>query len=159
MDSMAKAQVDCTFRQMKEVDLPDVLLNERKGYTHPWAEGIFKDCIRSRYECWLILFESQVIGHGILSCMADEGHMLNICIHPDKQGKGLGRILVEFMLDRAKARNVRTIFLEVRASNLAAYELYMSLGFNEIGIRKNYYPAFIGREDAIVLAREILENS
>ncbi|HIE88845.1 MAG: ribosomal protein S18-alanine N-acetyltransferase [bacterium] len=140
---------------MQLTDLPDVLRNERRGYTHPWTEGIFRDCLRNGQECWLLMCSDQNVGHGILSVAAGESHLLNVCVHPDFQGHGFGRILVEHLLERARTREASTIFLEVRPSNVAACELYDKLGFNEVGIRENYYPSNVGREDALVLAKEL----
>jgi ribosomal-protein-alanine N-acetyltransferase len=142
-------------RRMQLTDLPDVLRNERRGYTHPWTEGIFRDCLRNGQECWLLMCSDQNVGHGILSVAAGESHLLNVCVHPDFQGHGFGRILVEHLLERARTGEASTIFLEVRPSNVAACELYDKLGFNEVGIRENYYPSNIGREDALVLAKEL----
>jgi ribosomal-protein-alanine N-acetyltransferase len=142
-------------RRMQLADLPDVLRNERRGYTHPWAEGIFRDCLRNGQECWLLMCSDQNVGHGILSVAAGESHLLNVCVHPDFQGHGFGRILVEHLLERARKGEASTIFLEVRPSNVAACELYDKLGFNEVGIRENYYPSNVGREDALVLAKEL----
>jgi ribosomal-protein-alanine N-acetyltransferase len=142
-------------RRMQLADLPDVLRNERRGYTHPWTEGIFRDCLRNGQECWLLMCSDQNVGHGILSVAAGESHLLNVCVHPDFQGHGFGRILVEHLLERARTREASTIFLEVRPSNVAACELYDKLGFNEVGIRENYYPSNVGREDALVLAKEL----
>ena len=144
------------IRKMQLADLPEVLRNERRGYTHPWSEGIFKDCLKGKHECWLLVYCDRTIGHGILSVAAGESHLLNVCIHPECQGHGFGRTLVEHLMERASARQASTIFLEVRPSNVAAYQLYEKLGFNEVGIRENYYPAFRGREDAIVLAKELI---
>ncbi|HAT28371.1 MAG TPA: ribosomal-protein-alanine N-acetyltransferase [Gammaproteobacteria bacterium] len=140
---------------MQLADLPDVLRNERRGYTHPWTEGIFRDCLRNGQECWLLMCSDQNVGHGILSVAAGESHLLNVCVHPDFQGHGFGRILVEHLLERARTGEASTIFLEVRPSNVAACELYDKLGFNEVGIRENYYPSNVGREDALVLAKEL----
>ncbi|MBT5198208.1 MAG: ribosomal protein S18-alanine N-acetyltransferase [Gammaproteobacteria bacterium] len=140
---------------MQLTDLPDVLRNERRGYTHPWTEGIFRDCLRNGQECWLLMCSDQNVGHGILSVAAGESHLLNVCVHPDFQGHGFGRILVEHLLERARTGEASTIFLEVRPSNVAACELYDRLGFNEVGIRENYYPSNVGREDALVLAKEL----
>jgi ribosomal-protein-alanine N-acetyltransferase len=140
---------------MQLTDLPDVLRNERRGYAHPWTEGIFRDCLRNGQECWLLMCSDQNVGHGILSVAAGESHLLNVCVHPDFQGHGFGRILVEHLLERARTGEASTIFLEVRPSNVAACELYDKLGFNEVGIRENYYPSNIGREDALVLAKEL----
>ncbi len=144
------------LRRMQLGDLPDVLRNERRGYTHPWTEGVFKDCLGNGQECWLLMYSDTTVGHGILSVAAGESHLLNVCVHPDYQGHGFGRILVEHLLKRARAGKASKIFLEVRPSNVAACELYDKLGFNEVGIRENYYPSFIGREDALVLAKELL---
>ena len=142
-------------RRMQLADLPDVLRNERLGYMHPWTEGIFRDCLRNGQECWLLMSSNLNVGHGILSIAAGESHLLNVCVHPDFQGRGFGRILVEHVLERARAGKASTIFLEVRPSNVAACELYDKLGFNEVGIRENYYPSKVGREDALVLAKEL----
>lgn len=153
---MTIVALDHEFRPMGIPDLEEVLVNERRGYTHPWGEGIFRDCIKSGYDCWVLEYAGRLIGHGILSVAADESHLLNVCIHPDQQGNGYGRILVEFMIECARLKNAQSLFLEVRPSNVVAYKLYEALGFNEIGIRENYYPAYIGREDALVLAKELL---
>ena len=143
------------IRLMQLTDLPDVLRNERRGYTHPWTEGIFRDCLRNGQECWLLRYNDLNVGHGILSVAAGESHLLNVCVDPVYQGHGFGRILVEHLLERARAGEASTIFLEVRPSNAVACDLYDKLGFNEVGVRENYYPALVGREDALVLAKEL----
>jgi ribosomal-protein-alanine N-acetyltransferase len=143
-------------RKMRVVDLPEVLLNERRAYTHPWSEGIFLDCLDNRQECWLLTYGDKIVGHGILSVAAGESHLLNVCVHPDCHGNGFGKSLVEHLVERARHRGASTIFLEVRPSNLVAYQLYEKLGFNEVGVRENYYPAYVGREDALILAKELL---
>ncbi|MFT4720927.1 MAG: ribosomal-protein-alanine N-acetyltransferase [Candidatus Azotimanducaceae bacterium] len=132
--------------------------NERRAYSHPWTEGIFKDCINSGYECWLIEVADEVIGHGILSTGAGESHLLNICINPEYQGLGYGALLLNHMVARAEFHECRCVFLEVRASNLAAYKLYEKSGFTEIGVRKDYYPGYIDAEDALVLTKELLQT-
>ena len=136
-------------------DLNGVLRNERSGYTHPWTEGVFRDCLRNEDECWLLLHNGINVGHGILSVAAGESHLLNVCVNAQYQGCGFGLILVKHMLARARKRSATSIFLEVRPSNTAACELYEKLGFNEVGIRENYYPAKVGREDALVMAKEL----
>lgn len=152
---MTSVELDHCFQKMKVADMPNVLKNERRGYTHPWTEGTFTDCIQSGYECWLILYQGRIVGHGILSVAAGDAHLLNACIHPDYQSQGLGRVLVDYMLGRALKKDASSVFLEVRPSNTHAGKLYESMGFNEVGLRKNYYPAFVGREDAIILAKEL----
>jgi ribosomal-protein-alanine N-acetyltransferase len=96
-----------------------------------------------------------IIGHGIMSVAVGECHILNICVHPDYQRRGLGEGMVQFLLDLARQKKARIALLEVRVSNAAAYHLYNKLGFDEVGTRKNYYPAHQGREDAIILARDL----
>ncbi len=143
------------LRAMSEEDLPAVLAIEEAAYEFPWTLAIFRDCLRVGYLCHVYEGPNGVIGHGVLSVAAGECHVLNVCIHPDYRRRGLGRGLVEFLLDTARVKGAHVALLEVRPSNIAAYRLYTGLGFDEIGIRKNYYPAAKGREDAILLARDL----
>ncbi|MFT4633320.1 MAG: ribosomal-protein-alanine N-acetyltransferase [Candidatus Pseudothioglobus sp.] len=143
-----------------QVDLLDkVKHNERRAYSHPWTEGVFRDCIDSGYECWLLEVANHVIGHGILSTGAGESHLLNICINPEYQGHGYGALLLSHMVARAGFHACSCIFLEVRASNLAAYKLYEKAGFTEIGVRKDYYPGYMGSEDALVLVKHLPQTA
>ena len=143
------------FRRMETDDFDAVLENETRSYQFPWTRGIFADCLRTGHECWVAEDDGDVVGHGILSLVAGEAHLLNVCVRRDVQGKGHGRELVCHMLDTARLREAEVVFLEVRPSNRAACVLYESLGFNEIGRRKNYYPAASGHEDAKVLALQL----
>lgn len=136
-------------------DLDRVVENEVRAYAFPWTRGIFVDCIESNHECWVSCRGERVIGHGVLSLGAGEGHLLNVCIRRDEQGKGYGRELVLHMLERAHQRGATALFLEVRPSNLVAVRLYESIGFQEIGSRKNYYPSHLGHEDARVLVLDL----
>ena len=140
---------------MRDADIESVLLNERHSYTHPWNYGIFEDCIANN-DCWVLEVEGLVIGHGIISLGAEEAHLLNVCVNPNFQGNGYGKLLVEHLINQARSRAANNMFLEVRLSNQVAYQLYEKLGFNEVGVRHDYYPAFNGREDAIVLAIELI---
>ena len=143
------------FRLMKHIDLPYVLNNEHAAYSHPWTQGNFRTSLNGTDYCCLVLADQRPVGHGILSTGAGEAHVLNLCIHPEQQGAGLGRELLSHLLAQAAAGKVRSVFLEVRASNAAAIALYDTTGFNEIGRRRNYYPIDVGREDAIVMAKEL----
>ncbi len=143
------------LRDMREEDLLAVMDVELAAYEFPWTFGIFRDCIRFGYVCKVLSGSEGIIGHGIMSVGAGECHLLNICIHPQHQGQGYGAQLISQLLDIARTRRARSAMLEVRASNLAAYHVYSKLGFHEIGMRRGYYPARKGREDAIVLAREL----
>ena len=133
-------------------DLDAVVRNERSAYDYPWSDGVFVDCLAAGHECWIARFRGEVIGHAVLSVAAREAHLLNICIGLAEQRQGHGRALAEHMIARAIGRGALVLFLEVRPSNMVAYRLYASLGFDEVGRRKWYYPAPNGREDAKVLA-------
>jgi ribosomal-protein-alanine N-acetyltransferase len=94
-----------------------------------------------------------VVGYGIMSVGAGECHLLNISVDVPYQRRGLGRNLVEQLLELARRHRARIAFLEVRRSNEAAQRLYFGLGFEEISTRKEYYPASEGREEALILAK------
>jgi len=140
---------------MREADLPKVLAVERTAYEFPWTLGIFRDCLHIGYHCYVYQSPTGIIGYGVMSVAVGECHLLNICIHPDCQRRGLGRAMVEHLLKVARGRGARVALLEARVSNTPAYRLYTHLGFDEVGMRKKYYPAHNGREDAIILAREL----
>ena len=141
-----------TFAPMTEADLDSVLRNETRAYAYPWTHGIFLDCLNGGvHECWLARHEERVVGHTVFTLAADEAHLLNLCIGRDWQGGGCGRAFLSFVLEQVDGR-ARAMFLEVRASNRVAVALYESFGFLEVGIRKDYYPAPLGREDARVMA-------
>ncbi len=142
-------------RPMQVEDLDQVVANEFTSYAFPWTRGIFLDCLKARHECWVTCVEDEIVAHAVLSLGAGEGHLLNLCVRRDRQGLGYGRALALHMVARAHARRASMIFLEVRPSNVVAGKLYDSLGFNEIGIRKNYYPTTLGHEDARVLALDL----
>jgi len=148
------------FRVMQEEDLDAVMRIETRAYAFAWTKGIFRDCLSSNYHC-LVMHQidasgqDQIFGHSVLSAAAGEAHLLNVCVSRDYQGQGYGRKLVQHMLDLARGLSVEVIFLEVRPSNRVAVELYDSFGFNEIGLRRDYYPAHLGHEDAKVFALQL----
>ena len=144
------------LRAMRQHDVEAVAAIEQRAYEFPWTAGIFRDCLRVGHECWVLDCRAGIIGYGVLSCAANEAHILNVCIDPGHQGHGHGRHLLRRLVDIARWHMTDRIFLEVRPSNPSAIALYDSEGFNEIGRRPNYYPAKKGREDAIVMARELL---
>ncbi|GAB3307620.1 ribosomal protein S18-alanine N-acetyltransferase [Luteimonas notoginsengisoli] len=145
------------LRPMREGDLDTVMEIERRAYPFPWTHGIFRDCLRAGYPAWILHDDRRVLGYGVLSVAADEAHVLNLCIEPREQGRGVGRRLLRALLRLAAGHGARRVFLEVRPSNPHAIALYDKEGFNEIGRRPRYYPAHVGREDAIVMAKELLD--
>ena len=143
------------LRDMREADLPAVMAIEQVAYEFPWTKGIMRDCLRFGYLCKLYENDYGIIGYGVISVAAGECHFLNICIAPEHQQRGHGARLLARLMAEARRAGARNALLEVRVSNAAAFRLYHRMGFNEIGQRKNYYPAKQGREDALVLMREL----
>lgn len=145
------------LRKMRLEDLSAVLEIEARNYNFPWSEAIFKDCLKSmHYSCWVCNEVDTVVGYSIVSMAAGEAHIMNICVDPAIQNQGVGSKLLDNMIELARKR-AETIFLEVRPSNKVAIALYEKRGFNEIGIRKGYYPAENGhREDALMLALDLV---
>jgi len=141
--------------RMQASDLDLVMVVEKDAYAIPWTRQNFVDCLKSNYECWVVHFSQDQIGHGVLSFGAGEAHLLNLTITPPQQGSGYGRQGLDFFLERAKLVGADTVFLEVRESNNKAFELYSSVGFNEIGRRVGYYPGLKRREDALIMAIDL----
>lgn len=139
------------FRPMTEADLDTVACIENAAFSHPWSRALFSDGLKS-YDSWVMHQGELQVGHGVIQIILDEAHLLNITVAPSHQGRGLGRALLEHLMRRARDLKAVECFLEVRASNQAAFALYDSYGFNEIGRRRDYYPAPGGREDALVMA-------
>lgn len=151
------AQLDDTarFRPMRVADLDRVVAIEERLYTHPWTRGNFADSLHAGYSCWTLERSGVVVGYGVLMTGADEAHLLNLSIAVEVQRRGYGKSLLWHFMGLARELGARSIYLEVRPSNLVARDLYRHEGFREIGIRRGYYPALIGREDAIVMERKL----
>lgn len=139
------------IRGMTDADVRAVVEIERASYQFPWSEGIFRDCLRVGYVCRVVLSGDELVGYGIMSTGAGEAHILNLCVRESNRCIGVGRTLLEHLLGRAGAGGSSEAYLEVRPSNTAAIRLYQTLGFEPIGIRRGYYQAVGGREDAAVL--------
>ncbi len=154
--SAVSSLANVSLRAMQTTDLEAVMQVELAAYEFPWTMGIFRDCLLAGHGCWVMELDGKIIGHGILSAAAGEAHILNVCVAPRHQGRGHGHYLVRRLVDLARWHRAERVFLEVRPSNPGAIHLYQSLGFNEIGRRPKYYPAHKAREDAIVMAMELL---
>ena len=139
------------FRPMQMDDLDTVMVIEPMIYSHPWTRGNFSDSLNSGYSAWVLEENQKMIGYALLMMVLDEAHLLNLSIAKDQQKQGLGRYLLEHMLQIAKNHKASNIFLEVRPSNISAIALYENMGFCEMALRRNYYPAHNGREDAVLM--------
>jgi ribosomal-protein-alanine N-acetyltransferase len=142
---------EVTIRPMVETDVASVVAIERAAYQFPWSEGIFRDCLRVGYVCRVACVGDEVIAYGVMSIGAGEAHILNLCVNAHFRCRGVGRRMLEYLVERARAAGMAEAFLEVRPSNTPAIRLYQSMGFEQVGIRRGYYQAIGGREDASVL--------
>jgi ribosomal-protein-alanine N-acetyltransferase len=143
------------IRDMGFDDVAAVAALEQQSYPFPWSEGIFRDCLRVGYYCCVVELDSVLIGYAVMSSGAGEAHVLNLCIAEPWRGRGIGGHLLAHLLEFARGLDVREVFLEVRPSNTGAIRLYQSQGFSQIGVRRGYYQAVGGREDAVVLRRQL----
>ncbi|HHC73202.1 MAG TPA: ribosomal-protein-alanine N-acetyltransferase [Thiotrichales bacterium] len=144
------------FRDMTDADISAVMEIEKVAYEFPWSEGIMRDCLRVGYCCRVLEIHGEIRAYGVMSHGAGEAHILNLCVHPDFQNRGLGRLVMDHLLDLAHRLHALVVLLEVRPSNHRAIRLYRSLGFNEVGSRKQYYPGHgETREDALIMAKEL----
>jgi len=137
--------------RMCDQDLGEVMAIENAIYTHPWTRGNFADSLRAGYECRTWRVAGRLVGYFVLMAAAGEAHLLNLSIAAAHQRSGHGRALLGEAAGLARSLGARNVFLEVRPSNRAAQALYTRCGFRKVAVRRGYYPAHAGREDALVL--------
>ena len=135
--------------------LDGVMSIERQAYPFPWTRSMFLSSLSSKDVCLILMADQKIIGYAIFNYIIDEAHLLNICIGPDYQGMGLGRLLLRRIVLLSIEKRSAMFFLEVRCSNTHAIDLYFSEGFNEVGVRPNYYPSKNGKEDAILMTLDL----
>lgn len=143
------------LRAMRPSDLDLVVESETLSLKNPWSKRIFTDCLRAGYECWVLATRDRIVAHGVLSVGVEEAHVLTLCVHPEFRRQGYGRRMLRHLLDKGARKDARVCFLEVRPSNAEARQLYVSMGFVQVGERRQYYPADAGeahREDALILS-------
>jgi ribosomal-protein-alanine N-acetyltransferase len=136
---------------MREADLAEVSAVENAIYTHPWTRGNFADSIRAGYACRTWRLDGALAGYFVLMAAAGEAHLLNLSVAAGHQRSGHGKALLGEAVALARSLGARHLFLEVRPSNRAAQALYVRYGFRKVAVRRGYYPAQAGREDALVL--------
>lgn len=143
------------LRPMTEADLPRIHRIELASYEYPWTPGNFADSLQAGYSMWVREAEGEVIGYYALMAAAGEAHLLNLTIAPMWRRHGLGRDLLDHSLARACDHKAGSVFLEVRSSNTAAIALYRSSGFVDLAVRRGYYPSRDGREDALIMKKDL----
>lgn len=146
---------ELTFSAMCEDDLARVAAIEADVYVFPWTIGNFRDSLLSAYQCWACRSGDELIGYAIVLTALDEAHLLNFAVASRWQQRGVGKELLRFVIDRARDAKRDILYLEVRPSNVAGLRLYERFGFKQLGVRRDYYPAMTGREDALFLGLNI----
>ena len=156
------------MRAMTPADVDAVLSIEQAVQAYPWTRGNFIDALSNGYMCCVAEeflagrpdeAGGEISGYAVLMPALEEAELLNIGVAAGRQRKGLGRAMLREMLDAARKKNMRRVFLEVRPSNTAAIALYRSAGFAEVGVRRGYYQNASGSEDALVMACELTQHS
>lgn len=143
---------------LKQSDLATAFLIEKLSHDFSWTKRVSYGNQWKKYHNIKISVNNQIIGFVITQCILDEATLFNIAVHTDYQGKGYGRLLMEQLIDDLVDKGVLTLWLEVRESNAAALKLYDNLGFHQVTVRKDYYPAKQGREDALILALTLFKE-
>ena len=136
-------------------DLNAAFAIERRSHAFPWSEKTFTSNQGERYLNYQLRVDGVLAAFAITQVVLDEATLFNLAVDPDYQRRGLGRQLLQHLIAGLEARGVMTLWLEVRASNRAAIALYEQMNFNEVSIRRNYYPTADGKEDAVIMALTI----
>jgi len=153
---MSGFDLHAEFFPMNESDLDAVAALEASIQEFPWSRGNFADSLVAGHSVWVCRLGGDLIGFSVIMRVLDEAHLLNIGVCKRYQGQGYGARLLRQVMLGAKQHGAHKLFLEVRPSNGRAVELYRHFGFNQIGLRRGYYPAVDGREDALVFDKELL---
>lgn len=147
----AVLKLNYQLRPMQDHDLDAIMQIEPTIYPYPWTRGNFSDSLQSGYRAWVITLHDEIVGYTLMMLALDEAQLLNISVAAPYQKQGLGRVLLNHMLVLAKQDKATNMFLEVRASNTPAIALYADMGFDKVSVRRGYYPAETGREDAVLM--------
>lgn len=140
---------------MNQNDLDAVAELEKSVQAFPWSRGNFADSLTAGHGVWVCRIGGDLVGFSVVMVVVDEAHLLNVAVAKRYQGKGYGARLLQHVMEQSRLHGAVKLLLEVRPSNDRAVELYRLFGFRQIGVRRGYYPAAIGREDALVFEREL----
>lgn len=140
---------------MNQHDLDAVTELERSVQAFPWSRGNFADSLSAGHGVWVCRIGGELVGFSVVMVVCDEAHLLNVAVAKRHQGQGYGARLLQHAMRQARLYGARNLLLEVRPSNQRALELYRLFGFRQVGLRRGYYPAAVGREDALVFEREL----
>ncbi len=144
-----------SYRAIRDCDISAVATIEKDVYAFPWSPGNFRDSLLSGYQCWGCWAENQLIGYAIIMVALEEAHLLNFAIARAWQGRRAGAKFLGFVVEESQRTRCEMLYLEVRPTNLMGRRLYERFGFKQLGLRRDYYPAVTGREDALFLGLNI----
>ncbi|MBU2978043.1 ribosomal protein S18-alanine N-acetyltransferase [Alteromonas sp. C1M14] len=144
-----------TIRPLVDADLNHVYGLHQQATFQPWSFSTFADCCKPPYQCLVAVLDSQVVGYGIILHVAGEVTLMDIAVAADHRGNGIGKYLLNEVIDTSIKLKADEIWLEVRAGNHAAIAMYRNADFNDIDIRRDYYPSKKGREDAIMMSKRL----
>ncbi len=142
------------FRAMRRSELETIAAIDAQSYEFPWTAGNFLDSMLAGYRCCVYEEQGLIVAYAVMMAVVDEAHLLNLTVVPVMQGNGYGRAMLHRLIDCARDSGFVSMWLEVRPSNRVARQLYLAEGFQQVGLRKGYYPAAHGREDALLMVLE-----
>ncbi len=134
-------------------DLPALLDIEKRSHFTPWSEAHFRGSLTNAHHVVGLMHNHTILAYAVISLVAGEAELLLFVVDEKHQGKGLGRLFLNTLIETLQTQ-ASALFLEVRAGNVPAINLYESAGFNQVGERPNYYSTPLGREDALVFAMD-----
>jgi len=156
IDSAAEfSNPSLSYRVIRDHDIAAVTLIEQDVYVFPWSAGNFRDSVQSGYQCWGCWADAELIGYAIILVSLDEAHLLNFAVSRGWQNQGVGARFLTFVINESRRMCCEMLYLEVRPSNVVGRRLYARFGFQQLGLRRSYYPATTGREDALFLGLNI----
>jgi ribosomal-protein-alanine N-acetyltransferase len=156
MSALPELTGEARFEPMTEAWLTAVVAIEQQAYTHPWTRRNFQDALASGYQAQVLLGDTEVLGYFVAMKGVEEVHLLNITVAQAHQRRGWARVMLDALCIWARGQHAQWLWLEVRVSNLRAFQIYAAYGFRRVGVRKGYYPeSAFKREDAIVMSLQL----
>lgn len=145
--------IEVRYEAMTPQHLEAVLRVEQQAYAQPWLRSNFLDSLSAGYQAQLLLADDTLLGYFVAMKGVDEVHLLNLTVAPAHQRQGWARVMLDALALWARGQRADWLWLEVRAGNLRALQVYQAHGYRPMGRRKNYYPSAQGqREDALVMS-------
>ena len=140
------------WQELEPSQLDDLMRIEQRAYSHPWSRGNFVDSMQAGYAVQALMGGDTLVGYYVAMQGVDEVHLLNITVAPEHQGQGYAVLMLDALVLWSRQCQARCLWLEVRASNARALQVYERYGFRRVGVRKGYYPDHGRREDAVVMS-------